>query len=501
MYRASGNWPGIANLVPAMREHLHRVGLRNRLGIDFDENTAKDDGSISKADYSLKFRELFCAAAGELADDMGHPVDKLGKLFDEIVHSGKAPSKGKTKDLEFGVKDALGKGQVLFLVRVVDKVAAQQLQAAGFRFAHQSSVLPLNTRILQIAGDDLERHLNVMHEFAADPPIIDPGCHLALFAIRASMSTGFDILVRQDARNLIPTMQLPFDKLERWQMDYLASMNTQTVSATMKQLNKASRAAATPPNEKEFAAQVLHSLEALKDEIEDPFFNDAMLIAKPVQVPCRALTEDSPPGAATVIVFRAIIPIGSRAPGKKLDFTPFVFFKMRQHVYKNSPDHAIFARRAIREFGPVLNLSGRSSIAVVGGRGHPMIDTEEIPPTPALRRPSRGVSRIFGRNGSRHDARSAGDNSSQKSLVDASLEDQEGAGGIMVSQEYRVDVESGPANPTNADEKKPAGIEMTLLSKSPSQPGSGVANTDADVEMPLYVDELFKITVQSRTVR
>jgi hypothetical protein len=28
---------------------------------------------------------------------------------------------------------------------------------------------------------------------------------------------------------------------------------------------------------------------------------------------------------------------------------------MQQHVYKNSPDHAVFARKIHREFGPILN--------------------------------------------------------------------------------------------------------------------------------------------------
>jgi hypothetical protein len=496
MYRVSHNWPGISSLVPAMREHLHHSGFENRLGMDQDNSFANEEEALS-ADYSIIFRELFCAAAAELADDMKHPVDKLGKLFDRIIYTGKRPSKGK-KDLEKGAQDALGKGQIMFLVRVVDKVGAQQLQAAGYRFAPKPVVLPNISRILQISGDDLSRELDVMHEFAVAPPILDPGCHLALFAVRASMATGFDILIRQDARNLIPTMQLPFDALESWHLDYLQTMDSQTVAVSMKQLNKASKAAATPPKEKKFAAQVLHTLEALKDEIEDPFFNDAMLIAKPVQCPCRGLTEDSPPGSATLIAFRVIIPIQSRAPGKKLDFTPFSFYKMRQHVYQNSLDHAVFARRAYREFAPVLNLSGRSSIAAgSGNRQHEIDEIHLMPPSPSSGKPSQSKFRFFSQKSSRPSAKVRGDKSSEKNLVDIYSEDQ-GLGGIMVSQEVSVDVADRPASIVNKNDKKLGGIEMTHLSKEPQ---TGIANkVSNDEEAPSFVYELFKITVQTRTV-
>lgn len=497
MYRASRNWAGISNLIPEMREHLHRVGLRSRLGIASDNNFSKGGEPI--AEYSIIFRELFCAAAAELADDMNHPVEKLGKLFDDIIYTGKAPSKGK-KDLEQGNQDSVGKGQILFLVRVVDKAGAQQLQAAGYRFAPQPSVLPLISGILKIPDNELARQLDIMNEFAVAPPILDAGCHLALFAIRASMSSGFDVLIRQDARNLIPTMQLPFNVLESWQVDYLQTWDSQNVATVMRQLNKASKAASTPPKEKKFAAQVLHTLEAFKDEIDDPFFNDAMLIAKPVHVPCRGATEDGPLGSATLIVFRAIIPIQARAPGKKLDLTPLAFFKTRQHVYLNSRDHAVFSRRAYREFAPVLNLSGHSSITAGHGKEQHEIEAEDkalanMEATTPLEKPSEHRRFNFFRRRPSHHIK--GDNSSEKNLVDMHSEDQ-GVGGIMVSQEVSIDVANRPASPVNKDGKKSGGIEMMELRR---EPDSGGAKVTKDEEAPSYVDELFKTTVQARTVK
>jgi hypothetical protein len=311
------------------------------------------------------------------------------------------------------------------------------------------------------------------------------------------MTSGFDILARKDARNQLPTMQLPFDTWESWQTDYMKTIDTQAVSACMKQLNKASRAAATPPREKKFAAQVLHTLEALKDEIEDPFFNDAVLVSKPIEAPCHGPTEESPPGIATLIVFKVIIPIHSRAPGKKLDFTPLSFFKMQQHIYKNSRDHAVFARRAYREFAPMLNLSGRSSVA--GGKEHHEIDAEARAMNVAVdKTPGEKLKHGLFHFGPRKDVKMKGDNSSEKNLVDVHLEDQ-GVGGIMVSQEVSIDVANRPTSPLDDDAKKPAGIELDEIKKEPKS--GPVSKVSKEEETPSYVDELFKIAVQTRTVR
>ena len=483
-------------MIPGMREHLHRTGLRSRLGADSEVNFRNDGEPM--ADYSVIFRELFCAAAAELADDMKQPVDKLGKLFDEIVYTGTSPA-GAKKDLEKGNQETIKGGQILFLIRVVDKVGAQQLQAAGYRFAPQPSVLPMISRIWQIDGYELARQMDTMNEFAVAPPTLDAGCHVALFAIRASMSSGFDVLIRQDARNLIPTMQLPFETLERWQADYLQEMDGQTAAATMRQLNVASNGGARTVKEKQFATQMLHTLEAFKDEINDPFFNDAMLIAKPVYVPCRGDDPDAPMGNATLICFRAIIPIQSRYTGKKLDFTPLVFFKTRQHVYLNSRDHAVFARRAYREFAPVLNLSGHSTVVVSKKLQHQdEIDAEEktmknLDPAVLVK---DGKYHFFKRSASRRPSRPVrGDNSSEKNLVDVQLEDQ-GVGGILVSQEVSVDVANRPASFVEREFKESA-IEMADMREL----GSGVANVTKDEVALSYVDELFKTTVQARNVK
>jgi len=108
--------------------------------------------------------------------------------------------------------------------------------------------------------------------------------------------------------------------------------------------------------EREFAKIFKATLEGLIDEINDVFFNDAVLLAKPIDAPCRGRTEDSLPSTAQLITFKIFVPIHARAPGQNLIFTPMSFFNVQQKVYQNSPDHPIFAAKTHREFAPIIDI-------------------------------------------------------------------------------------------------------------------------------------------------
>ena len=523
-----------------MRNHVVRAGLKsNILGYNADNKLVNDLGTPIE-DYSVIFRELFCMAAAELADDLNESIENMGILFDEIISTGQKPtekskavksetaSEASSVDLERDglALEKLGRGQLLFLVKEVDRREAEHLQAAGFRFAMTPNVIPILAGTMQIPRRQLIRHLQVMREYVTESHILEPGVHFALFAIRASIGAGFDILARRDARNQLPTMQLPIETLEPWQMEYLKTLDGCTVTVCMKTLNKASNSPSAPPKDKLFASQLQTTIEALKDEINDPFFNDAILVAQPVEAPCRGHTEDSPPGTAMLLCFRLIVPIHSRAPGKKLDFTPLNFFKMQQHIYKNSPDHAVFARKTYREFAPLLELSGRPSVTelaspknahfpgksgLFGTRKNRATDTLSgdtdvfgrpisslLPRTPASGRSS--IRRKFlGRRGTRPGEEMRGDNSSEKNLVDVNSSEDRAFGGIMVSQEVSVDVKDmgdGRRELSSPKRRQTAGIEMTPL--SPANKSGVVSKVTKEEETASFVDEMFKICIQAR---
>lgn len=487
-----------------MRDHLHHTGIRNRLGIHSDDKF-RTEVSTPVAEYSIIFREQFCAAAAELADDMRIPLDKLGFMFDEIIYTGKKPSHDKN-DLELGAQDALGKGQILFLIRIAGKSRTQQLQSAGYRFAPVTTIVERMTGTFQIPRDDILLKLDIMREFAMDPPIREPGCHLVLFAVRASMVHGFDILCRKDARNLLPAMQLSFDTWENWQTEYIKTMEPQTVATCMKLLNKdrVSKEASIPQRRKKFAAHLLHTLEALKDEIGDSIFNDAMLIGHPIKAPCRGPTPESPPGIATLICFRLVIPIQTRAPGTKLDFTPLAFFKQQQHIYKNSESHAAFARRVYKEFKPILNLSVRSSVE--GDRQQREIDAEDRAINSAVQKTPSGERHKDGYFGfiykTKQDAKAKDDSAAEKNRVDVQSEGQ-AAGKIMATRDISVDVADKPASSVNDEDmeaNKAGEIGLMMMRKEPEVHDEKKNKREWEVAAR-HVEELFALTVKTRTLR
>lgn len=486
-----------------------------------------DEDGNQIEDYSIVFRELFCVAAMELADQMNQPLENMGVLFDQIISSGhkiahkgrsgqKSPSNSVVNSVDLE-RDGLtpfrfGRGQLLFLVRRVERKEAEHLQAAGFRFAGLQNVVDILARSIQIDRDELYTQLVMMREYAKEPQILEPGVHLACFAIRACLRGGFDVLVRKDARNQLPTMQLPLDTLDCWQVDYLAQMNNWSVAVCLKWLN--AKATGLPPGQKEqvFASQLYDTLEALRDEINDTFFEDAQLISKAVSAPCRGFGDDASakPSSACLIAFRCIIPIHSRASGNKLEYTPLTFLRMQQHVYKNSPDHAVFARKIHREFWPILNRA-RASISEVKApafsRARTQLQLDTSLPGLVKSRTNDQVGIKFWQRqrwGS-HAERVKPDSSSEKGLVEANF-----LGGIMVSQEVSVDVrDKGQMAAAGRSLTGGSGLTSTsglsATSKGPDMEmvemgTTGVASAEVE-DAETYVDELFAACIERRAER
>jgi hypothetical protein len=485
-----------------MRRHVHRAGLRRRLGSRFEAKLLNDQGTPIE-DYFLIFRELFCVAAGELARDLHQPLNEVGVLYDDIIPTGQVAMKGKKNDAltDLDIEGSTsGKGQLLFLVNRVGRREAEHLKAAGYRFATPSDVVPLLAATLQVMPQSLNHRIEIMLEYAADDHMLDPGVHMAVFAIRASLGAGhhgFDVLARKDAKNQLPTMQLPLDTLENWQIDYLKTLDSMSMSAIMKALNKASKSSNTSQKEQQLAKHLLKTIEALKEESEDPIFNDALLIANPIQAPCRGLSENSPPGVATLITFRIIVPIHCRAPGRKLVFTPLNFLKMQQQVYKNSRDHHVFARKIYREFGSVLELEGHdlnfgstfaSDIFRSGGAGRNgkvnfethVRGTTTLAPSPA---PQRRPSKV------RYLNKARSDDSSEANLVDKNSHDDEQA---------VVEIGNAGASMSSRSPAKPrSGIELVKVGQNAK---NGVISKmpKAEEDTQTYIDEMFTITIAKR---
>jgi hypothetical protein len=497
MFRITRNWDGVAKLLPGMRNHVHSAGLKRRLGSKFEGSLVNDHGTPIE-DYSLIFRELFCVAADDLAHDLHEPLNKMGILYDEITVTGEQAMKEKKKDPRSDLDiEGLsgGNGKLLFLLRTVNRRDAEHLQTAGYCFAEPLNVIPHLATTLKVGPKLLSQRFEIMCEYVKEERMSDPGVHLAIFAIRASLGAGrhgFDVLARKDAKNQLPTMQFPFDDLNDFQLEYLKTMDSMTMSAIMKKLVEALRRS-TSEKEKHFAKQLFDTIEAIKEESQDPIFDDAKLIADPIRAPCRGVSEDSPPGVATFITFRIVVPIHSRAPGRKLKYTPLNFFKMQQQLHKNAAAHDVFAREVHREFANVLDLEDLD--AKVGPAFAP--DPFNNGQINKIEGENTGVRRATAAS-QRRPSRARVEKSSEANLVDANSHDDEptlgivnyagGAGGKKISS-------TSPRTSRNQGEQG-AGLE---LSQGGRKTRNGVVEKKPKEEdTQTYIDEMFAITIAKR---
>lgn len=504
-----------------MKTHLQLSGLKIRFGAEADSDFVNEHGTPIK-DYHLIFRELFCAAAADLAEELHQPLDGVGVMYDEIMYTGSGTrfqhhlsrtARAQAFDVEHHVLglENLGKGQLLFLVREVERQEAERLQASGYRFALPANVLPILAAAFHVTGSYLMRQLENMREYVVNDHILNPGVHLAFFAVKAAIESGFVIVARKDAKNQLPTVQLPFGVLESWQLDHLRNMEGFDVIACLRHLNKTSQNVASTDMERLFAFQLLTCIEALRNQIDDPIFNDACLIATPVYAPCRGPTKDSCPGKATLIAFNLIIPVGSRAPGTNLGFVPLSFFEMQQHVYTNSADHIIFARKTLREFSNVLDLTSRpNNIVPIKKRRRSSDITKMMGEKSNF---GGAVSRLVGDvNGAnitealsskgevQTNARNKGEITSESNLVEHLLSETHSQGPIMVIQEVNADskVKDRPSTPTSMNVKDQASFKMAGLKSLHWTTLASDASQEEEEEEQSYVDKLLKLCIQSR---
>ncbi|KAH8906765.1 hypothetical protein BR93DRAFT_896272, partial [Coniochaeta sp. PMI_546] len=406
MFQASRNWSNISSIVNVMIDHLGRLPHQGR---DVSRNGIKlvDEHGELIENYDIIFKELFCAAARALAEKTKSSLMQVGILWDEILPTGtggdirrQQPSSRKSRPSS-GSDDAIAaekgdiqhqsriqelyRGSLMFLVRKVESSReVTDLEAAGYRFADLRQVSGIISSSMQIKTDNFEARLANMAKYAQeDSSRLLPGVHLGFFAVRARVgSQGFDILVRSEARHLLPSVEMPVDHLEPWQLDFLKQLDGFTPSRVVKALENRKTLSA----QDFFASQFLASLKQLRDEIEDDIFEEATLTSKVVRIPCRPGTASSSTrNTASLIAFKLVIPIHShiRCPG--LEFVPLSLFKVHQLAYKDSPHNLIFSRSVHREISPILNTIPIVVQSKAGRTAAPQPRGLSLAPTPVQR--------------------------------------------------------------------------------------------------------------------
>ncbi|EXL64712.1 hypothetical protein FOPG_19033 [Fusarium oxysporum f. sp. conglutinans race 2 54008] len=353
MFLASRNWSTISSLVGGIRQHVlqlphsstHKDG---RCGIQL----VNEYGEIIES-YEIILKELFCLAAAELADRFHEELTSVGVLWDEILPTGPVDQWPRPQsrmsshlslswvmgdgheddqsgpDIEQGLNArqlVFGRGSLmLFARRVESDQDIERFVSAGYRFAELHQVSNIIRSGMQIQSTDFETKLRSMSTYATKHNEAPSGIRIGFFAIRASVRSGFDVLVQKDARNLLPSMALPLKTLENWHLEFLKRFGNMPVSKILQSLNKTS--VRQTAEESEFAAQLSETIKTLCEWIQEPLFEDAALTSTIACTPCRDNEESV---QSTMIVMRLMMPIHSVLSSPNCEFVPLSFFKMRQ---------------------------------------------------------------------------------------------------------------------------------------------------------------------------
>jgi hypothetical protein len=375
-----------------MVAHLSRLPHRGR-NVRTGVELVDEEGRIAE-NYDTIFRELFCVAAAALAHKMHEKLVDVGTLWNEMFATGGAPLRSSTEGLDsersgssgsdvktkqddmvekgMAYKTHQSHGSLMILVRRLDNIRdVDKLEAVGYRFADLRQVAPIIGSTMQIRTSRLEEKLRFMSGHA-EPTMMDPGVHVGVFTLRGRADgTGFDVLVRDQAHNLLPSVRMPLDKLEPAHTKLLRQLDGQTL-AGIRQFLRDNILDFSEKSARGFAAQLQEGLTDLRVALPDGLFDEAKLVSKAVQVPCTSPPDSTRPATCTLITFTLTLPPSTAVKTLRHRFIPLQFLKIQQLVYQNSPHRAAFARSVHREILPILS---------------------SVPPTPTTRVPSSPSTR------------------------------------------------------------------------------------------------------------
>ncbi|RDA85022.1 hypothetical protein CP532_4592 [Ophiocordyceps camponoti-leonardi (nom. inval.)] len=374
MYRASRNWNSIAPLTEKMETHISQLShdkYNNRIGLKL----IAEDGLLVPF-YDQMICELFSLAALALARKTKEDLAQVGTLWDEIFVTGNVVVKsasGQLRKKSPGSKDKsllgdlaekglvpippqYGRGCLMFLVRHLNgRRDMDKLEAAGYRFAEMHHVITNISSSMQIKTPDFADRLRTMSMASNHGSPLPPWVHVGIFAIRARLDrSGFDVLVRKDARNSLPTGSLPLRRLEPWHQNLLCRLQGQTPSEIIQSLyafgHQGSR-------EAQFGSYIRGAIRRLQDLIGEEYFANATLMAHIVQVPCSSAEDSYRLSTCSLVSFRAVLPIHATAPNAECEFVPLSFFQTQQMVYKGSAHHVEFSHKVHRELSSFLHVA------------------------------------------------------------------------------------------------------------------------------------------------
>jgi hypothetical protein len=259
IYRVTHNWASVTDLIPKMKSHLN--AQMNSMGDNTWPASSQSSAiydSDTYDDYEILFRELFCIAAASIASSIQFSLDQLGVLYDQIIDTGtlrirphnrfcshkilSALTQDSTLDLEAAsTTDLFGKGQLMFVTRPLSVDESHKLLNAGFRFAYVEHVGRNIAHAMQIPLTNLATHFQGLKRYVATSrgAADKKGTWLLIFAMMPKTAgKGFDVVVKQDARDQLPDVPLLAKAPAAAQIAFLATFDGLRVAQILTRLDE-----------------------------------------------------------------------------------------------------------------------------------------------------------------------------------------------------------------------------------------------------------------------
>lgn len=376
MFRASRNWLALREFVPSIKRHAENDPVARKYRPEYDVSV----------NFTLIFKQLFCAAAQQLANLLHEPLENLGVLFEEPLETGaiyipaltgdvtrRASSyRPKSIDAEGSTQaQMLARGKYLLLNRQLRSDEAAKFATLGYRFAPVGQVAELLAKNMQVERTIVVDRLERMRLSVSADRLPPPGVHLACFMIRPSIYKGFDILVPAITQNQLPFATILSDKLSERQIEQLQSLDNLTINDILRDLSNSSSGLQI---DEEFRWQLRKSFVKLADIVGDPHLMMlAKFSAKGFPIPCRSTLDSTSPGNCTLLIVRLLCNIHVSSTKQELTFVPLSFFGEQQQLESNSPGDKSFARRLKMEFehlgDPQSGYKGTSEVNITSRVG------------------------------------------------------------------------------------------------------------------------------------
>lgn len=356
IFRASRNWDVVSDVIPGMKDHLATDprASKYRPGTPHFHDRHLDAGM----DFDVIFKELFCVAADELAEQIRQPLSRMGVLYEDVMATGTQPAQtvmsalargsvvraASLTDVETGaapVPVQSGRGQVVFVVRKLTRQEANKFSSKGFRFAGVEQISENLAKTMQVGDDELLIRLKKMSEYVVDERLMEPGIHIVCFTLRANLQRSFDVLALKECQNQLPASLLQKDSLSSTQLDTLARLDEKNVLTCLEWLSH---------RKDSFCQRLRSSILNISQHMNDSEKQRALFSARLIEATCRPPQARHVPGTCTLLSIRLIMDISTESPCKDLIFVPLRFFMAQQQVYTGVANHEAFAHQIHREF-------------------------------------------------------------------------------------------------------------------------------------------------------